>query len=266
MKAESLAEYPSDMHNALKQATDLWRDIYNVIRYAPKALLWGPAGTHKSTACATHDLGISSLERFSISPETSWPELRGHWLDGPHGYQFWQGPCVRSWLNGSRAVVDEIDQAGGDTIAGLHMWLDDIEIASMTLPTGETVKPKEGFRCFATSNHDPKTALPEALADRFVIKRFVSHPNPVMLASFVPELRVAAAYSLYSSESGRVALTTRGWCQVNRFMRKDGLDAKQAFALVLGPKMANDAVKACKAACAKLEAEKLSAVTESPSI
>jgi MoxR-like ATPase len=83
-------------------------------------------------------------------------------------------------VKGERLVINEINSASGDALDFLLAVLDDIEIAGITLPNGDKVKPAEGFHCVATMNGSPED-LPEALRDRFSVRFNVvrAHPDAV---------------------------------------------------------------------------------------
>lgn len=253
------ALFPQDLHPGLKAGVDLWRDVYEVIEYADKALLYGPPGTGKSSAGAKHAMMPGQkLERFAITNETSWAQLSMFYLPGPEGPVKVTGSCVRSWLTPNcRAVVDELKEAGGDTVPGLHMWLDDVNIAQMTLMDGTTIKPADGFKVIATMNGDPALELPEALLDRFAIRRFVDRPDPHILMSLPAQIRVAAGYSMFNKagcDTTLRSLTTRSWIAIGRMMDAKGATLEQAVRLVTGPHNAAGAAKAIKVAAAKVGA------------
>lgn len=250
LSRDELAQIPEDLHKLIKDASSMWDDFYTCIKYAIRLLAYGPPGTGKSRACSTHNIGHRPLERLSITPETCWPEVRGHYGLGEKGMVWMDGPGIRAWRIGARLVIDEIDQAGGDCIPGLHMLCDDNAVARLTLPNGETLRPSDDFQCFATTNSLP-SALPEALCDRFVIKRQIDRPDPRMLFSLPRCIRPAAAYSMYSSDPKAVKMTSRSWVEMGRVMDKDGLNVRDALSLIVGPKKAKDAALAIEVAATK---------------
>lgn len=240
ISATELAQLPQDIHAEINEASAVWADLYKCIEYGTRLLMYGPPGTGKSSAASKHKLNASTpLERLTITMETCWPEVRGSYGLGKDGMVWMDGPGIRAWRQGSRLVIDEIDEAGGDTVPGLHMLLDDSAVARMTLPNGETVTPHENFHCFATTNQDPR-ALGEALADRFVVKRFVQFPNPTLLFSLPKEIRASAAYALFGNKSGTAyaGMTSRSWVEIGRLMDRRGCDLSTAVDIVAGMKNA----------------------------
>ena len=256
LSATEYAQLPADLHSAIKEAISIWNDAYNVIRYADRALFAGPPGTGKTTASSKHGpRNGQGLERFCITSETTNGQIWGGYMPTEKGLEYKHSWCARAWLNGSCAVVDEIDQAGGDTIPGLHAWLDDLNVAKMTLATGDVISPKEGFRCFATTNHPE--SVPEALSDRFVIKRTILVPDPRILFSLPRAIRPAAGYSLYGQNTDKALskLKTRAWVEIGRLMDRHGLSTGDAVKLVAGPQLARDVTLACEVSAAKVEGE-----------
>jgi hypothetical protein len=171
-----------------------------------------------------------------LTPETSAAEVKGHWIIGPKGTSWHDGPGLLAWRTGARLVIDEIDQAGGDTIPVLHALLDDDEVAEITPASGGRVTPKEGFSAFCTMNSDP-LALPQALADRFVTKLHIEYPSPDVLETLPVILRPAASYALYG-QAGRHGMTsahnlksTRTWIEIGRLLR-GGLSLGDALRVV----------------------------------
>jgi len=260
LSREELNQIPAELHKAIKDMSSLWDDIENCIKYAIRLLLWGPPGTGKSSIGSLHGLNGRPLERLAITAETCWPELRGHYGigKGQEGMVWLDGPCTRSWRTGARCVIDEINEAGGDTIPGLHMFCDDSAVARMTLPTGEVIRPADGFQVIATMNTLPN-ALPEALCDRFVIKREVPKPNPRILFRLPTCLRPAAAHSLFGDNPQVIKMTSRSWVELGRLMDLHGHNVRDALSIVVGPKKAKDAALAIEVSAQKCENERLAA-------
>jgi SpoVK/Ycf46/Vps4 family AAA+-type ATPase len=88
---------------------------------------------------------------------------------------FIDGAATRAMREGKLLILDEIDRHSPEVESVLHAILDDRKIASLQLPTGEIVRPKEGFQVIATTNSEPE-CLGEALLDRFEIILHAKEP------------------------------------------------------------------------------------------
>src|SRR3990167_7127239 len=157
-----------------------WDDAEIALGSGAATLLWGPPGTGKSWAAR---LIGSARESYSITltPDTPAAELRGHYIVGSSGaFEWHDGPATAAWRSGCRLSVDEIGEATGDALTHLYTVADDPDVAQLTLPSKETIRPKNGFQMVATTNQEP-SILPPALADRFLIFEITEpHPNAVL--------------------------------------------------------------------------------------
>lgn len=252
---EEVKRFPADVRRLVFASWKDWDDFHNAMYYADRFLAWGKPGSGKSTSACKVGIGERSVVRTLITAETCRPEVLGHWSPSASGDLKWlDGPGIKAWREGSRLVVDEMDEAGGDTIPALHALADDTDIAHITLGNGERISPKEGFQFFATMNSDPVQSLTPALFDRFVIKRRIDLPNPEVLFTLPNEVRLSAAYALYSPHPkpgmGAQLTTTRSWIELGRLISKKGLSLRGALS-VLG---ADERVeKAITAAHVKLD-------------
>jgi MoxR-like ATPase len=133
----------------------------------------GYKGTGKTT------LGQSADDCYAISLTDDMPaaELRGHYIPEGNRFVWHDGPAILAWREGKRLVLNELDKASGDVLALLQVILDDPKVAKLTLPTGETIRPAEGFHSVATMNGAPAD-LPDALVDRFPSRINVDEANP----------------------------------------------------------------------------------------
>ena len=182
---------------------ELWTDIETILETGVHVVLFGPPGTGK-TRVATSEKSYS----ITLTMETPAAELRGHFI--PKGTEFiWHdGPAIRAWREGSRLVLNEIDQASGDAMTFLHAILDDPEVARLTLPSGETLRPTLGFHVVATTNAmDLSMVLPEALLDRFAIRILVNSPHPKALLSLNNQgLAELVTKTIGNKQSSRISL------------------------------------------------------------
>jgi MoxR-like ATPase len=128
------------------------------------------------------------------------------------------GPGIRAWREGARFVINEIDKASDDALSLLFAVLDDPEFAELTLPTGEVVRPTEGFHVVATMNGVPSD-LPAALQDRFPVTIQVVDVNPEAIKALPSDLQVAARESaLVDNEDRRLSI--RMWAEFGSLRTK----------------------------------------------
>lgn len=205
---------------------DLVEEVFGKVRLV---LLYGPPGTGKTTA--GNFLAVESPDdvlNITLTEETPSAELRGHFI--PKGGEFiWKdGPALTAFREGRRLVLNEIDKASGDALQFCHGLLDDPGMAKMTLPTGETVYPHEGFNVVATMNGDPMD-LPDALRDRFTVRFNIMTPHPDAIASLPSDLRKAAAKGISLDHERSVSM--RGWKVFAELREKvgEGIAARAVF-------------------------------------
>jgi hypothetical protein len=141
---------------------------------------------------------------------------------------------------GKRLVINEITNASSDVLALLFPILESFETACLTLPSGETIKPSEGFHVIATDNRSPDL-LPEALQDRFMAYVEVTETHPKALLGIDKDLQEVAKRSI--GEGDRL-ISARGWHALNVLKNEFGMQdaCGLAFGLSRGARI-NDAVK-----------------------
>jgi MoxR-like ATPase len=187
--------------------SDAWKLFAEVANAVPlsRILLYGKPGTGKTmNAVRTADRGYYTV---TLTEESSVSELLGFYMPRGNEFIFSDGVAIKAWREGKLLVINEIDKAAGSVQTLLHAILDDPEMAGLTLPTDETVRPATGFRAIATMNGDIDS-LPIALADRFELKLKIDEPHPNALASLPPDLR-ALAKNAYSTGGVDVGITFR---------------------------------------------------------
>lgn len=188
------------------KAQDVWPYIETVLGHSHRVLLYGPPGTGKTTVANRYG-DPDHVYNVYMTEETPAAELRGHFVPKGGEWIWNHGPAVRAWLEGRRLVINEINSASGDALDFLLAILDDREIAGITLPTGEFVKPAEGFHVVATMNGSPSD-LPEALEDRFTVTFHVEAAHPDALASLPKDIH-KVAMAAQNEPGGSVSV--RSW-------------------------------------------------------
>jgi MoxR-like ATPase len=225
--------------------------------YPGHMLLYGPSGTGKSRQAKT--LGLAQgQEVYAVTLTQDMPmsELRGHYVIGQDREFRWQhGPCLLAWLNGGRLVIDELEKASGDAQSFLLAVLDDPAVASITLPTGETVRPAPGFSVIATSNAEADEDLEPALRDRFPVTIRIDRPHPGALSALPADVSHAARNSAGVDDPQR-RVSVRSWSAFARLRDAFGDEALAAQA-VFGAR-ADDVLAALAVARTKAPARRSS--------
>lgn len=154
-------------------------------------LLPGPRGTGKSHAAYKAAAPQQRVFSLTLTAEMSAASLWGHYIPKAGGFEWHDGPALRAWRCGGLLIINEIDHASEDVSNLLHVLLDRPEIAFITLPTGDDVRPGRGFRCIATMN-GRTTDLHDAVYDRFSIEVPVTMPSIEMIDSLPADVGYVA--------------------------------------------------------------------------
>lgn len=188
----------------------VWPLIDSVIGLTNRVLLYGPPGTGKSYAASRAGLKPEQpVYIVTLTDETPGAELRGHYIPREGSFVWQDGPAISAWRSGGRLVVNEIQRASGDVLGLLLAITDDNDVAALTLPTGELVRPAPGFSIVATMNGLPAEHLDEAIRSRFPVTIEVDMVHPDAIKQLPNELRKAANASMEAEENRRV--TIRAW-------------------------------------------------------
>ncbi len=215
-----------------------WVIIDAVIATSKRVLLHGLPGTGKTYAAARQNLkgNDQKVYQITMTEETPAAEIRGHFLPKGEEMVWMDGPAVRAWKEGARLVINEIDRASADSLSLLYAILDDPEFAEFTLPTGEIVRPKEGFHTVATMNGEPED-LPLPLQDRFPVTIEVIAVNPDALKALPNDLQQVAKDSAFTKDENR-RLSIRMWMEYATLRVK----LATSHGKVKGPELAAKAV------------------------
>jgi MoxR-like ATPase len=203
--------------------------------------VYGPPGVGKTYAGYHFGCVESGFYALTITPETSAAQLCGHYIFKGNDVVWHDGPFTLAMREGKRLVLNEVSNANPDVQAQLMPTLESPETAQLTLHSGETVRPADGFNVVLTDNLPPDR-LPEALQDRFVAIVRVSEPHPDSLAGLDPDFRELAEAALKIADDRRI--TARRWTNLQLLARKHGLS--KGCLLAFGPErgqMVFDAIR-----------------------
>jgi MoxR-like ATPase len=185
---------------------------------------------------------------ITLTEETPAAELRGHYILKEGKYVWHDGPAIAAWRCGGRLVINEIQRGSADVHALLLAITDDREIAEMDLPSGEKVKPAEGFTCVATMNGDPQEQLDPALLDRFCVAIHIDKLHPDAVKQLPDDVQKAAERTaLIENQERRISV--RAWyafAQLRQQLRRiHGVEeAQRLAALAVFNQRAQDAIDA----------------------
>jgi len=216
-----------------------WEQIDAMLRHPDfyRLGLFGEPGLSKthSAVFSLPPIDAFPLYAITITEEMPAAELRGHFVPTGQGEFGWLGgPTLRWWQTGGRLVLDEIDKAGPDVLSLLLCVLNDPNLASLTLPTGETVMPNKAakfpFQVVATMNGTPED-LPAPLRERLLPLVQVTTPHPTAFDHLPDDLQKAARRGVEADSGRRVAL--REWQAIGRLVAT-GMPEEVAYAAVFG--------------------------------
>jgi MoxR-like ATPase len=212
---------------------------------ATRLLIWGPPGVGKSKwALAVLARGRQHPPvRVYLNQDITAQELLGHWIPRGQTFEWHHGPIARAWLFGTGLVIDEVGRASGPVLDLLLAALDDPEVARITLPSGEEIRPNSGFACIATSNSDPES-LDSALLDRFEVILHVTTPHPSLIEFLNSQREGLGDFVRDSFEDPERAVSPRRALTFARLTRRGGDDALAAQ-LAFGER-ANDVLAALR--------------------
>jgi MoxR-like ATPase len=163
------------------QNEERWKLAIALMQVMPRTYLWGPPGIGKTRAAydAARATG-KAVYSCTLTDDDCVQEVIGCPI--PQGDRFiWQdGPITRAMREGALLVLNEVSRASSAIKDKLLAVLDDPEIAEITLPHGERVRPTRGFAVVGTANTDT-SSLDPALADRFDAVVELRGPHPKLV-------------------------------------------------------------------------------------
>lgn len=176
-----------------------WPEILRMLGNLPKpprrVLLYGPAGTGKTT----YALSLSpESERITLTQGMFPDALLGKFLL-KDGSTYWaNGAATRAAIKGTPLVIDEIHKGGAELDSTLQAILDDEAVSRLNLDNGETITPAQGYRIIATMNGNPDQ-LAGPVLDRFDIVLKAQMPHEGILKRLSPEM-AAFIVNKYANE------------------------------------------------------------------
>jgi MoxR-like ATPase len=227
---------------------DCWQDVQDVLDAGiDRLILHGPPGTGKTYAGLTIGNVAAGSFRLECTEEMTQADITGTWMPNGQGTWNWMtGKAVKAWegdgFTGGRLVVDEIDKASGDVLALLLAMTDSPESCEWENPeSGRKVRPRQGFSVVMTTNVEDLRELPQALLDRFPIRRRINTPHPNGLLVLPEDLRGPAAASADADKDRRFSL--RAFMAFDTLRKSIG--AERASKLVFGKHSASilDAIR-----------------------
>ncbi len=191
---------------------DCWEVADAIMSVSRRVLLRGKPGTGK-TYHAVHSAlkPDQKVYQITMTEETPAAEIRGHYILKGSEYVWADGPAITAWREGARLVINEIDHASEDCMSLMFAILDDPEFASLTLPTGETVRPAEGFQIVATMNGVPED-LPDGLQDRLPVDIEITDVNPEAIKRLPEDLQEPARNTALAKTGAR-SVSIRMWLE-----------------------------------------------------
>lgn len=155
-----------------KEKMQWWNILRELSTVSGRIMLVGPPGTGKSQ---TAFLLLENAQRLTMTEGTAVEDLLGmfHLVEGSTVWK--DGPAARAMRGGTALILDEIDKYSPEVGSLLYALLDDDP--QVTLPSGEHLKAKAGYKVIATSNANV-SALPEAILDRMEAVLIAATPHP----------------------------------------------------------------------------------------
>jgi hypothetical protein len=185
---------------------ECWKLFGLVETHVTRLGLEGPPGTGKTT---TPMLSAKRRGRTTFNMtfrlETPATDLIGCYALKGGEFVWADGIFSRGWRLSQTTpvtfVLNEIDQAGPDSLGQLYNLLDDPEIAVLDLPNGERLKP--GDVQYVGTMNGSFDQLPPAIRDRFPVVLNIDKPHPAGLKRLPDDVRCLALDAAYSRNPER---------------------------------------------------------------
>jgi hypothetical protein len=249
-KRKPKAQYAKDLLPS--EAIEGWERIDGLVKWIRRPLvLEGPPATGKTSyvvrLCRSHGWLVVNV---TMTPEMPAAELLGTQALVNGSFEWQDGALLYAWRQSHNQptilLLNEVENAGPDAEVGLHLGLDDADVAEYRVPhTGEVVRPHawdpdngKGFRAIATTNNE-LTALSVGVQSRLKISAMCAYPHPELVDSLESE----QARRLLCAHTREYDIrTVMAWDEAMR----DGCPRDEAAYLVFGKQSGQSLLDAIK--------------------
>lgn len=127
-------------------------------------------------------------EEVNCTRQTSAAGWVGHYIDGPDGFIWKDGPVARAMRAGLPIVINDVHLCSDDLFDLLFFVLDTRPGAKMDTTGGVAITAAPGFRALLSMNGDPHQVLDEPILDRIGIKFEINMPSRWALEKLDPDV------------------------------------------------------------------------------
>lgn len=212
-----------------------WDLVQKVAPLARVVLLYGPASVGK-THYAQSLFGKDALQ-ITLNDDISAQELMGFYMPKGNQMEWHNGPFITAPQQGRPLIINEISRGSGAVKDCLLPLLDSEDSMSITLPSGNTIRPALGFKVICTSN-DPPESLDPALQARLCLSFEITEPHPMYIAKLEAGLPGMGSLVLDSFKDPSNAINPRAAEQCITLIRL-GMDLKDALSACFGKRAAD---------------------------
>ncbi|KAI3630227.1 hypothetical protein MIR68_011662 [Amoeboaphelidium protococcarum] len=178
------------------------RNLCSTLLSSIPVLIQGPTSAGKTSMIEYLAIQTGNkMVRINNHEHTDMQDYIGSYVwDGvAQNFVFKDGVLVQALRNGWWIVLDELNLAPSDVMEALNRLLDDNQ--ELVIPeTGEVVRPKDGFRLFATQNpaglvYGGRKQLSRAFRNRFIELHFNDIPADELELILQKRCRIAPSYA-----------------------------------------------------------------------